>query len=368
MDFSQSEEQTATKELAAKILGDQSTHESLRAMEKQALTDGSAPVDRALWKALADSGLIGIGSAEANGGAGLGLMEVANVITEVGRTAARVPAWPTMGLGLPAIERFGTAEVIAKWVVPAVAGDAVLTAAWHEDSATGQMTTRFESIGDAWTITGRQICVPAGAIADAVVVVGYSADDGPVLGLVETAAATVIPLHTTNSSPDAELVFDHAPVTLLATGQAAIDWAYERAVATQCALALGVCEAMLALIASYTIERKQFDTQIARFQAVGHRAADCYIDTEGLRLTMLQAVSRLSDGLPATAEVSVAKFWAANALHRIALAAAHLHGGVGVDRDYPLGRLFLAAKEIELQLGGATQHLMRVGDVIAAEA
>ena len=367
MDFSQSEEQTATRELAAKILGDQSTHERLRAMEKEALADGTAPVDRALWTALADSGLIGIGSAEANGGAGLGLMEVANVLTEIGRTAARVPAWATMGLGLPAIEQFGSAELIAKWVVPAVAGDAVLTAAWHEDSATGHMATRFEATGDAWTITGRQICVPAGAIADAVVVVGESAD-GPVLGLVETKDATVIALHTTNSSPDAELVFDHAPVTVMATGQAAIDWAYERAVATQCALALGVCEAMLALIASYTIERKQFDTQIARFQAVGHRAADCYIDTEGLRLTTLQAISRLSDGLAATAEVSVAKYWAANALHRIALASAHLHGGVGVDRDYPLGRLFLAAKEIELQLGGATQHLMRVGDVIAAEA
>jgi len=367
MDFSQSEEQIATKELAAKILGDQSTHEALRAMEKQAIVDGSAPVDRALWKALADSGLVGIAVSEANGGAGLGLMEVANVLTEVGRTAARVPAWATMGLALPAIEHFGTADVVAKWVGPAVAGDAILTAAWHEDSSTGQIATTIARTGDTATITGRLICVPAGAIADAVLVVGDS-DGDPVLGLVETNDATIIPLHTTNSSPDAEIVLEAAPVSVLATGSDAIDWAYERAVATQCALALGVCEAMLGLIATYTTERKQFDTQIARFQAVGHRAADCYIDTEGLRLTTWQAVSRLSDGLAATAEVSVAKYWAANALHRIALASAHLHGGVGVDRDYPLGRLFLAAKEIELQLGGATQHLMRVGESIAANA
>ena len=49
-------------------------------------------------------------------------------------------------------------------------------------------------------------------------------------------------------------------------------------------------------------------------------------------------------------------------------AAVHLHGGVGVDRDYPLHRFFLAAKQIELQLGGATPSLLRLGRSIAANA
>jgi alkylation response protein AidB-like acyl-CoA dehydrogenase len=47
--------------------------------------------------------------------------------------------------------------------------------------------------------------------------------------------------------------------------------------------------------------------------------------------------------------------------------AQHLHGGVGVDRDYPLHRYFLSAKEIELQLGGTTRQLLALGDLIAAE-
>ncbi len=63
-----------------------------------------------------------------------------------------------------------------------------------------------------------------------------------------------------------------------------------------------------------------------------------------------------------------AKIWAAEAGQRVVHAAVHLHGGVGVDRDYPLGRLFLAAKQLELQLGGTTAQLRQLGRLIAANA
>ena len=48
-------------------------------------------------------------------------------------------------------------------------------------------------------------------------------------------------------------------------------------------------------------------------------------------------------------------------------AAVHLHGGVGVDRDYPLHRFFLLTKQIELTLGGATDQLLRLGAALASE-
>ena len=85
----------------------------------------------------------------------------------------------------------------------------------------------------------------------------------------------------------------------------------------------------------------QFDKPIATFQAVGQRAADAYVDTEAIRLTAWQAASRLASGLPAASEVAVAKYWAAEGGQRVVHAASHLHGGVGVDRDYPLHRYFL---------------------------
>ena len=60
-------------------------------------------------------------------------------------------------------------------------------------------------------------------------------------------------------------------------------------------------------------------------------------------------------------------FEAADGGQRVVHAAVHLHGGVGVDRDYPLHRYFLMTKHIELTLGGATEQLLHLGGVLAME-
>ena len=66
--------------------------------------------------------------------------------------------------------------------------------------------------------------------------------------------------------------------------------------------------------------------------------------------------------------MAIAKFWAADGGQRVVHAAQHIHGGIGVDRTYPLHRFFLNAKQYELTLGGATQSLLRLGSLMAAEA
>ena len=122
------------------------------------------------------------------------------------------------------------------------------------------------------------------------------------------------------------------------------------------------------MTAEYTKTREQFDRPIATFQAVGQRAADAYIDTEAVRLTALAGgVAPRGRACPATAEVAIAKFWAAEGGQRVVHAAQHLHGGIGVDRDYPLHRYFLWAKQLELTLGGATPQLLKLGAILAAE-
>jgi alkylation response protein AidB-like acyl-CoA dehydrogenase len=150
-------------------------------------------------------------------------------------------------------------------------------------------------------------------------------------------------------------------------GNAILEWIVERATAALCATAIGVCEEALRMTAEYTKTREQFERPIATFQAVGQRAAEAYIDTEAVRLTAWQAVWRLDAGLPAAAEVAVAKFWTSEGGQRVVHAAQHLHGGMGVDRDYPLHRYFLWAKQIELTLGSETPQLLRLGAMLAAE-
>jgi alkylation response protein AidB-like acyl-CoA dehydrogenase len=129
---------------------------------------------------------------------------------------------------------------------------------------------------------------------------------------------------------------------------------------------LGVAERALRMTAAYAATRQQFDRPIATFQAVSQRAADAYIDVESIRVTTWQAAWRLSSGLPADEAVSIAKYFAAEAGHRVVYAAQHLHAGMGFDLEYPLHRYYLWSKQIELTLGCASEHLALLGQLLAA--
>jgi alkylation response protein AidB-like acyl-CoA dehydrogenase len=200
--------------------------------------------------------------------------------------------------------------------------------------------------------------------------------------LVESGArgVTHTALRTTSLEPESLLELDGAPGEPLGgspeppgggghgRGAEIVAWLELRATAALCAFATGVCGEALRLTAEYVKTRKQFDQPIATFQAVAQRAADAFIDTEAIRLTALQAAWRIDAGLPAEAAVAAAKVWAAEGGSRVVRAAQHLHGGVGVDREYALHRYYVFARRLELTLGGATQQLRRLGRLIADDA
>jgi len=124
----------------------------------------------------------------------------------------------------------------------------------------------------------------------------------------------------------------------------------------------GVIERALELTAEYARSRVQVGRPIGSFQAVTQRLADAYIDAEEVRLTMWQAAWLLAEGDDAAGTaVATAKFWAADAGHRVAHTAVHVHGGLGIDMSYPVHRYFVAAKHHEFTLGGATAQLRRIG-------
>ena len=146
-----------------------------------------------------------------------------------------------------------------------------------------------------------------------------------------------------------------------------VEWLAARLTVGLCAHQLGVVQAALRMTAEYATRRVQFDRPIATFQAVGQRLADCYVDVEAIRLTLWQAAWRVSENLASSTEIATAKYWSAEGGHRVAHAAVHVHGGLGIDVDYPLHRYFVAAKRNEFSLGGATIHLRRIGAALAAE-
>ncbi|MBV8462224.1 MAG: acyl-CoA/acyl-ACP dehydrogenase [Acidimicrobiales bacterium] len=373
MDFSFSEEQEAVRELADRIFGDLSTHERLKELESDPQGDR---FDRRLWSELAGAGLLGISLPEDVGGAGLGFVETALLVEAAGRTAAAVPVIETLAAAAPAIASFGSEEQRKRWLPGVVAGDLVLSTALVELGGSPEdPSVRAEPDGDGWRLTGTKGLVPSGMVADAVLVPARLAHDGVGVFVVDTAAEGVTRERQDPNTgrPMAVLSLSSAPVASDARlgsaddGRAIVAWLVQRTTAAMAMAEAGAVSSAVALVADYTKTREQFGKPIATFQAVGQRAADAYVDAEAIRLTAWQAAWRIAEGLPADKEVAVAKFWAADGGQRVVHAAVHLHGGVGVDRDYPLHRHFLATKYYELMLGGATEQLLELGAALAAE-
>lgn len=125
-------------------------------------------------------------------------------------------------------------------------------------------------------------------------------------------------------------------------------------------------ERALEITTAHLRERVQFGAPIGSFPAVQQRAADAWIELQAMRWTTWRAAWCLAEGRPAEREILVAKFWAAEAGSRIADTAQHLHGGLGVDLDYPIHRYFLWSKALELGFGGATSQLARLGRDMAS--
>jgi 3-oxocholest-4-en-26-oyl-CoA dehydrogenase beta subunit len=385
MDFNYSEEQEAVRQLAGQIFGERSTHERLKEIEATAGEDG--PIDRQLWKELADAGLLAIHLGEDVGGAGLDFVAACLVIEAAGRTAAYVPVVETMVYGALPLDRFGTDAQRKTWLTGVASGESILTAAMAElvgevvlPGGTEPATTATAQADGSWVLSGTKACVPAALVADAILVpatcrTADGAVTGPGVFIVERDAegVTLTRQTTTTGRPEAIVELDGVRVGIDrlvgegADGAAIIDCITEYATTALCIEEAGVCATALELTAEYTKTRVQFEKPIATFQAVGQRAADAYVDTEAIRLTAWQAAARLAAGLPATSEVAIAKYWAAEGGQRVVHAASHLHGGVGVDRDYPLHRFFLLTEQIELTLGGANESLRRLGRILADE-
>lgn len=371
MDWSFSEEQEQLAALTREILTDALTEERMREVES-----GEDRFDRDLYSALASAGVLGVALPTAVGGGGYGPVEQARVLVELGRAVAPVPVLPSIVMGAAAVAEFGTPEQRAAWAAPAAAGEKILTVALVEEGNPGPdaPATRAERSGNGWILSGEKTTVPAGPIAD-LILVPASTDEGPTIFAVEPSdpGVTVRRQKVTNKDSDAQVSFDSVSLpgdcVLGGVGDGApiVRFVERHATVGLCALQLGVCERALELTASYAKERVQFDRPIATFQAVGQRLADGYIDVEGIRLTTWQAVWRLSEGLPCDVEIDTAKFWASDAGHRVAHTAVHVHGGVGIDLDHALHRYFVAAKRIEFALGAATEHLLGIGAVLADE-
>jgi alkylation response protein AidB-like acyl-CoA dehydrogenase len=339
MDFTPSEASADLAALTRRILADKVTRES----------HGTGGFDAPLWTALGQAGVLDAGLPSSLGGGGFGLLEQCAVLTEIGRAVAAVPYLPSITMAASALAEFGTPQLVDRWVLPVLRGERVLAVALSGFTASDGR------------ISGSRPAVASGAFAH-----GFLVEASGEVYLVDAAAAgvTVRPQQTTDHADACLLELSDVPgISLGDLGE----WLRLRGTVGVCAQQLGVVERSLELTAAYAAERKQFDHVIGGFQAVRQRLADAYLDVEAVRLTTLQAAWQLASGLPAAEAVATAKFWAAEAGHRVAHTTVHIHGGVGIDVDHVVHRYFTAAKRLEFELGSATPQLLTLGNLLARE-
>ena len=394
MDFELGEEEQAIRDLTAQVLDDMSSHERLKALA----ADGDH-VDRKAWAALAGTGVVGASVPEAYGGLGLGFLATAVALEEVGRRASPVPLLTTAVMGAMPIAAYGTQSQRAAWLPGVADGSTLACAALAEDGTTAGEPTTMARIatdrngptpdgdgsapgrgvlghdGRGFVLDGTKVLVAGGLDADIALVPARLDDGGVGVFIVPTDAEglEVRPVEVTTGRPEARFELSGVrvgPDALLGGGAsegAEIVRCIERhANVGLCMMMAGAARAAIELAADYTKQRHQFDRAIATFQAVSQRAGDSYIDAEAIWLTAYQAAWRLSAGLPADRETAIAKYWACEGGYRVVHAAVHVHGGVGVDRDYPLHRHFLAARHMELTFGHAEEQLAELGRQIAS--
>jgi 3-oxo-4-pregnene-20-carboxyl-CoA dehydrogenase alpha subunit len=345
VDFSLDESQRAVAGLAREIVAQE-------------------PDPAALWKAMGQAGLLTLAVPESLGGAGLGVVESALVLAEVGRHTALVPALSTLALGVLPVVRAGTAEQQRAVLGSVVEEGAVLTAALHEPSAplTERPRTSAEPDGTGWVVSGTKIGVPYAATAHRILVPAAMPGGDVAVLLIDPAApgVTLHPARTSSGAPEHVLVMDGVPTTAV-LGDGALRELHACAVAGASAVGDGVLAGALDLTTTHVRSREQFGRPLATFQAVAQQMADVYIAARTLHLAARAACWRLGAGRDAGADLDVAAYWLAQEAPAALHTCQHLHGGLGVDVTYPLHRHYAWGKDLARFVGGVEHGIEQLG-------
>lgn len=355
MDFHLDDDLQAVQALAREIFTDKATTDRVRAIET---TDTA--MDDQLWKAVTDAGLIGVAVDEEHDGSGLGLSALVVLLEEQGRHVAPVPVWSAALAALTLAEHGDRAQ--QDRVAALVAGTERLTVALEEFATDAtQPACRAEQGVDGWQLTGVKAVVPSPAGVSGVLVSASTAD-GTGVFLVDNDNLDWEITHTTTYDRAGNLTLAATPAQRVGDADT-LQWMLRRAQLCVAALQLGVADEAMHITARYLTDRKQFGRPLGTFQGVQHQLADCWIDVDNMRVTVWGAVTALDDATDQElVHVLAAKWWAAEAGLNVVHRTQHLHGGIGVDVDYPVHRYFLWGKQLSSTLGGAAETLQLLGD------
>jgi alkylation response protein AidB-like acyl-CoA dehydrogenase len=294
----------------------------------------------ARWAALAEMGVVGLTVPEADGGLGLGMVDLVLLLEEAGRAGLPEPLLETTALGVPLLLDAADAGADARradWLARVADGDAVI------------------AVGTA----ARAGVVGAGS-ADLLVL----ERDGA-LHAVAAGETVIRPRSSLDGARrPAEVSWDPTPATLVATGEDAarlIGRLGDRAAMGTGAILLGVADRLIAMTAAYAGDRIQFGVPIGSFQAVKHQLANALIRLEFARPAVYRAAWSLDTGDPdAGSHTSMAKALASDAATGAARVALQVHGAIGYTWEFDIHLWMKRAWSLASAWGDPRFHRARV--------
>jgi alkylation response protein AidB-like acyl-CoA dehydrogenase len=362
MDFSFSSDQLLLKNSARAFLDEHCKPTAVRL-----LWDDPRGESDTMWKEMAQLGWLGLSLPEVYGGSGLGMVESAILLEELGRAAYPGPYWPTV-LAAAAIEAAGADAQKKRWLSAIATGDARATLALLDadlDWDPAAMTARAEKTPRGWALSGTKRFVPWAHVAN-VLLIPARALEGPTLFLVDPSAAGLklspvqgMDLSTRWVQIDMDKVPAAADAVLGTPGQAAplLSSLVRRGAVGAAAEMLGASRRCLDMAVGYAKVREQFGQPIGSFQAIRHKCAEMLLEVENSHAAVYYAAwaldAKAEDGELAA---SVAKAYVGDAARKVCGEAIQVHGGIGFTWEYDLHIYFKRAKALEPMYGDADYH------------
>lgn len=347
MNFTLAEEQEMLKKMARDFLTDKCPKTLVKAMQED--ERGYSPE---LWKEMAELGWMGLPLPEKYGGTGMGFLDLAVLLEEMGRACLPGPFVSTVVLGALPILEAGSEEQKQKYLPGISSGQTIFTLALTETNPSyeaNSIATRATPAAEGYVINGTKLFVPDANVADFILCAARTdekaaAEKGITVFIVDARSQGVsrTVLKTVAKDKLCEVVFNQVKVPKenilgkLNEGWEVVQKILQKAAVAKCCQILGSIQQELEMTVAYAKERVQYDHPIGTFQVIQHYCANMATDVDGTRFTTYQAAWMLNEGLPCRAEVAVAKAWANEAFVRVSTLAHQIHGAIGCTIDHDL--------------------------------
>ena len=324
-----------------------------------------------LWKKMAELGWLGMALPPEHGGEGGSLVDQVVLFEEIGRALVPSPILTSTVLSAQTLIYAASEEQKARLIPRIARGDTVVTMASTDSSAgVDGVAPSVHAVlhGGHYVISGTAMFVPYAHLAE-YILCSAETTEGQSLFLVEsqTPVITVTLLESVANYKQHEVHFSGVTVQAekiigqIGLGSGPLEKAREWATVVQCGELVGHAEKVLDMVVEYSKGRIQFGRAIGSFQAVQHRCADLRVAIDGARLLTYQAAWKLSEGLPGSLEVSMAKAHASSVSRQATVAGHTIFAGIAFAVEHDMQLYTMRSKIGEANLGDTDYHLDRVG-------